>query len=72
VTRGTVTATWHYVSLTRGKILIFLKILKKLIKSKKKIQKKKSKKKIKKIQKIQKLIRGIPFNTVTPPLTERT
>jgi len=43
--RGTVTATWHDVSLTRGKILIFLKILKKLIKNKKKFQKKISKKK---------------------------
>jgi len=40
VTRGTVTATWHYVSLTRGKNLIFLKILKKLIKNKKKFKKK--------------------------------
>jgi len=63
--RGTVTATWHDVSLTRGKILIFLKFFKKLIKIQKKIQKKK-------IQKIQKLTRGTPFNTVTPPLTERT
>jgi len=26
VTHGTVTATWHGVSLTRGKFLIFLKI----------------------------------------------
>jgi len=60
VTRGTVTATWHDVSLTRGKILIFLKILKKLIKNSKKIQK------------IQKLTRGTLFNTVTPPLMERT
>jgi len=67
VTRGTVTAMWHYVSLTRGKNIIFLKILKKLIKNKKN-----SKNKNKKIQKIQKLIRGTPFNTVTPPLTERT
>jgi len=44
VTRGTVTATWHDVRLTRGKILIFKKILKKLIKNNKKIQKKNSKK----------------------------
>jgi len=36
MTRGTVTTTWHDVSLTRGKNLIFLKILKKLIKNKKK------------------------------------
>jgi len=44
--RDTVTTTWHDVSLTRGKILIFLKILKKLIKNKKiiKIKIKKSKK----------------------------
>jgi len=44
VTRGTVTATWHDVSLTRGKILILLKILKKFKKNKKKIQKKIQKK----------------------------
>jgi len=71
VTRGTVTAMWHDVSLTRGKILIFLKILKKFKKNKKKF-KKKNKKKFKKIQKIQKLTRDTPFNTVTLPLTERT
>jgi len=40
VTRGTVTATWHDVRLTRDKILIFLKIIKKF----KKIQKNKNKK----------------------------
>jgi len=39
VTRGTVTTTWHDVSLTRGKIIIFLKILKKFKKNSKKIQK---------------------------------
>jgi len=44
VTHGTVTATWHDVSLTRDKILIFLKIFKKLIKNKIKIQKKINKK----------------------------
>jgi len=66
VTRGTDSATWHDVRLTRDKILIFLKILKKLIKNKKKF------KKNKKIQKIHKLTCGTPFNTVTPPLTERT
>jgi len=50
VTRGTVTATWQDVTLTRGKILIFFKILKKLIKNKKKF-KKKFKKEIKKFKK---------------------
>jgi len=43
VTRGTVTATWHDVSLTRGKILIFLKFKKKLKKIKKFKKFKKSK-----------------------------
>jgi len=37
-------AMWHYVHLTRGKILIFLKILKKLIKNKKKSKDQKIKK----------------------------
>jgi len=41
VTRGTVTATWHDVCLTRGKFFNFLKKFEK-------IQKKKSKIKIKK------------------------
>jgi len=69
--RGTVTATWHDVSLTRGKILIFLKILKKLIKNQKEI-KKKFKKKNKKISKNPEADTWHPINTVTPPLTERT
>jgi len=60
---------WHDVSLTRGKIVIFLKILKKLIKNNKNNKKNK---KNKKFQKFQKLTRGTPFNTVTPSLTERT
>jgi len=51
VTRGTVTATWHDVSLTRGKIVIFLKNLKKIQKNSKK-NSKKNQKKNKKIQKI--------------------
>jgi len=32
VTRGTVTATWHEVSLTRGKFLIVFKKIKRIIK----------------------------------------
>jgi len=49
--RGTITVTWHYVHLTRGKILIFKKILKKLIKNKKKNLKNKKFKKFKKFKK---------------------
>jgi len=70
VTRGTVTTTWHDVSLTCGKILIFLKILKKLIKNSKKF--KKIQKKFKKNSKNPEDDTWHPFNTVTSPLTERT
>jgi len=52
--------TWHDDNLTRDNYFICLK----------KIQK--NKKKLKKSQKIQELTRGIPFNVVTVPLTEKT
>ena len=56
VTRGTITTTWHDVSLTRGKFLIFLK----------------NSKKINKNSKNPETDTWHPFNGVSVPLTKGT